>query len=121
QARWTDEMRASAKKLAEATYKDTKKGLKKIQASEHRQPGNAERDQYRHPAETLAFFGIKPTMTVVEVGPGAGWYTELLAPLLAKKGKLVIDSPDPNGDRAVGGTFYGVRIKAFLESSPELY
>ena len=121
QARWTDEMRAEAKKLAETKYKDTKKALKKILAGSHRAPGNAERDQYRHPAETLAFFGIKPTMTVVEVGPGAGWYTELLAPLLAAKGKLVIDSPDPNGDRMVGSTFYGVRIKAKLDSSPELY
>lgn len=44
------------------------------------------RDQYRHPAETLAFFGFEPTMTVVEVWPGGGWYTNILAPALAKGG-----------------------------------
>ena len=46
------------------------------------------RDVYRHPAETLAFFGIAPTMTVVEISPGGGWYTEILAPYLRESGKL---------------------------------
>lgn len=41
---------------------------------------NKQRDQYRHPAQTLAFFGIQPNMTVIEIWPGRGWYTEVLAP-----------------------------------------
>lgn len=41
------------------------------------------RDEWRHPEETLSFFGIKPGMTVVEVWPGGGWYTDILAPYLA--------------------------------------
>ena len=45
------------------------------------------RDQYRHPAETLAFFGVRPDMTVVEIWPGGGWYTEILGPYL-ESGKL---------------------------------
>jgi predicted methyltransferase len=46
------------------------------------------RDRYRHPLQTLQFFGIKPDMTVVEIWPGAGWYTDILAPYLKEHGKL---------------------------------
>jgi len=47
------------------------------------------RDQYRHPQQTLSFFGLQPDMTVVEIWPGSGgWYTELLAPYLRDQGKL---------------------------------
>ena len=60
-----------------------------------RSPANRARDQYRHPAETLAFFGIKPSDTVVEIWPGGGWYTEILAPYLAAGGgRLILASPD---------------------------
>lgn len=52
-----------------------------------RTPDFVARDVYRHPAETLAFFDVRPAMTVVEVWPGAGWYTEILAPHL-HEGKL---------------------------------
>ena len=67
-----------------------------------RSPAHAERDKYRHPVETLEFFGFKPTMTVLEYGPGEGWYTELLAPALAKKGKLLVtnDRSERPGRRA---------------------
>ncbi len=54
---------------------------------------NVERDKYRHPAETLAFFNVKPTDKVVEIWPGGGWYTEILAPYLADKGQLTVVSP----------------------------
>ncbi len=59
-------------------------------AGEHRDPQNVARDAWRHPAETLTFFGIKPNMTVVEVWPGGGWYTEILAPYLRRAGKLYV-------------------------------
>lgn len=55
-------------------------------AAKTRTPANVARDRYRHPAETLAFFGVKPTDTVVELVPGTGWYTEILAPYLAARG-----------------------------------
>jgi predicted methyltransferase len=58
-------------------------------AGSHRSSTNAARDSARHPYETLAFFGIKPTMTVVELSPGGGWYTEILAPYLRDNGKLI--------------------------------
>jgi predicted methyltransferase len=51
-----------------------------------RTPANVARDQYRHPAETLSFFGVTGKQTVVEYFPGGGWYTEILAPLAAKGG-----------------------------------
>jgi len=67
---------------------------------EHRGEGQKARDQYRHPQQTLEFFGIQPNMTVVEIWPGAGgWYTEILAPYLRNQGKLyeaVYDSEDSN-------------------------
>ena len=47
------------------------------------------RDVYRHPAETLAFFGVAPGQTVVEYSPGGGWYTHVLMPLLAERGTYV--------------------------------
>src|SRR5215471_5674509 len=56
------------------------------------------RDVYRHPAETLAFFGLREDMNVVELWPGGGYYTAILAPLLADRGKLTVTHFDPNGD-----------------------
>ncbi len=72
--------------------------LKVVLEGSHRSAENKARDVYRHPAETLAFFGVKPTSTVVELWPGGGWYTEILAPYLKDGGKLIVTSPDPNGD-----------------------
>ena len=57
---------------------------------------DADRDRYRHPVETLTFFGVQPNMDVVEILPGRGWYTAILAPYLAKGGgKLHEASFDP--------------------------
>ena len=56
----------------------------------HRTPSNVARDPYRHPAPTLAFFGIRPDSTVVEILPGsAGYYLEILAPWLRDKGQYI--------------------------------
>ena len=59
-------------------------------AGSHRSDGNKARDRYRHPKETLEFFGLRPEMTVVEIWPGGGWYTEVLAPVLRERGKLYV-------------------------------
>ena len=61
--------------------------------SPSRTPANVARDKYRNPDKTLAFFGIKPTHHVVEIWPGGGWYTEILAPYLAANGKLTVAPP----------------------------
>ena len=57
--------------------------------SSTRDPKNRLRDEYRHPAQTLAFFGVKPTQTVIEITPGGGWYSEILAPYLKDGGHYV--------------------------------
>ncbi|MEH3040762.1 MAG: methyltransferase [Sphingomonas paucimobilis] len=64
-------------------------------ASPLRSPDNVARDRYRHPAETLAFFGVKPTDTVVEIWPGNGWYSEILGPMLREKGRYIAAGPLP--------------------------
>ena len=120
-ARWTPEMHAAAKALAEKTYPTGKAAIQAAMAGKHRKPSHVERDKYRHPVETLDFFGLKPTMTVVDVGPGDGWYTELLAPALSMKGHYFATSGDPNGPADSRGTFYAQRFKAFTDTSPELY
>jgi predicted methyltransferase len=119
--RWTPEMHAAAKALADKAYPSGHAAIKAAMAGKHRHPGDADRDVYRHPLETLDFFGFKPTLTVVEVGPGEGWYTELLAPALAKSGKLIVTGSDPNGPADDRNTLNGQRYKAFLDTSPELY
>jgi len=69
--------------------------LRDIVAGEHRSEKHRSRDEYRHPVETLNFFGIKPEMTVVEISPGGGWYTEILAPYLKDKGHYIAAGYDP--------------------------
>ena len=73
----------------------------------HRAEGNADRNAARHPRETLEFFGLQPGMTVLEISPGGGWYTEVLAPLVGKDGVLVAAHYSPNGGayarRSLGG------------------
>ena len=59
-------------------------------AAPHRSERNKARDHFRHPKETLSFFGLRRDMTVVEIWPGGGWYTEVLAPVLKGKGKLYV-------------------------------
>lgn len=60
--------------------------LEQIITGEHRSAANIARNQYRHPVETLRFFEVEPHMTVVEIWPGRGWYTEVIAPYLKGKG-----------------------------------
>lgn len=62
--------------------------LQQAVANPLRNEANVARDQYRHPAETLNFFDVRSDAVVVEVWPGRGWYTEILAPLVAERGTL---------------------------------
>lgn len=58
-------------------------------ADPHRSDANRARDRYRHPVETLGFFGVKPDQTVVEFLPSGGWYAEILAPMLSRHGHYI--------------------------------
>jgi predicted methyltransferase len=87
----------------------------------HRAEANRIRDVHRHPRETLQFFGVRPDMTVVEIWPGAGWYTEILAPLLRDRGRYYaahfhVDDKSP---RYMGPSLQGFRKK--LAGEPRLY
>jgi predicted methyltransferase len=120
-ARWTPELHAAAKALAAKPYPTFHAALLATTAGKHRKPGNADRDKSRHPIETLELFGLKPTHTVLEIDPGDGWYTELLAPALAAKGKLIDTIAAPTGAHGDQAAFGAERFHAFLDKAPELY
>jgi predicted methyltransferase len=70
-------------------------GLAKLLSAPHRTERNVVRDPYRHPAETLAFFGVREDSVVVEILPGSGgYYMELLAPFLQSNGRYVAANRD---------------------------
>ncbi|HEY5757688.1 MAG TPA: hypothetical protein VIU34_17790 [Steroidobacter sp.] len=102
-----------------ATDPATSAALDTILSSEHRAPEQRARDTYRHPKETLEFFGIRQDMTVVEVWPGAGWYTEILAPLLKDRGQLYTALLDPASGEYAKNTVDTYRQK--LAMRPDLY
>ncbi|HEY9133902.1 MAG TPA: methyltransferase [Dyella sp.] len=71
--------------------------LDSILAGTWRSDANRARDVYRHPKQTLEFFGVRPDYTVVEITPGGGWYSEILAPLLMDNGHYVAALQKPAG------------------------
>lgn len=71
--------------------------LRQAAAASTRTPANLARDAFRHPVETLTFFGVEPDDTVVEIWPGGGWYTEILAPYLAQGGGTYIAAAPERG------------------------
>ena len=81
---------------------------------------DAARDRWRHPIQTLSFFGLKPGMTVVEMWPGAGWYTQILAPFLrVTRGKLYAASFEAGGPPAAAEVAATYRM--LFSSRPNLY
>ena len=87
-------------------------------ASSARSDANKARDASRHPAQTLTYFGIKPTMTVVEISPAAGWYTEILAPFLNDKGQYIGAASNPAASEAAAA---GVKkFKDKLAANPAM-
>ena len=94
--------------------------LKAVVKGDQRSTENKARDKYRHPVETLAFFGIRPDMTVVELWPFGGWYTEILAPYVKGTGTYYAAAMDPASDKS-GDAKYNAELKTVLDKSPELY
>ena len=90
--------------------------LQQAIAGDWRDPANVARDRYRHPAQTLAFFGVEPGQSVVEITPGGGWYAEILAPLLRDDGHYVAAVVDPMAMAEGGGRDYQQRSKSRLEA-----
>jgi len=93
--------------------------LQAIVDGDHRSAQHRDRDDDRHPVETLTFFGIEPDMTVVELWPFGGWYTEILAPFLKDDGKLyatILDASEVPGFKRYNGNF-----RARMQGFPDLY
>ena len=80
-----------------------------------RDPANVLRDEYRHPAQTLAFFGVQPNQTVLEITPGNGWYSEILAPYLRRNGHYVAAVVDPQAVAEGRSRDYQQRSREGLE------
>lgn len=94
--------------------------LESIITGSHRSPDNIARNAARHPLETLQFFGLQPDMTVLEILPAKGWYTEILAPYLAEKGRLYVAHFSPDGVES----YMPVVLEMFedrLVSEPEIF
>lgn len=97
-----------------------KNKLAQIIDGEHRSAANQARDVYRHPLETLLFFGLRDDMHVVEIAPGGGWYTEIIAPYVNERGQYYgagADAESPQESVRAGAA----RFKAKLAEHPELY
>jgi len=95
--------------------------LKQSLAGAQRPDKEKARDAYRHPLETLTFFGLKDDMTVVELSPGSGWYSAVLAPVLREKGKLIVAGGDPNGDPKSEGTKNAQALAARFKETPTAF
>ena len=90
-------------------------------AGDHRSEQNRARDAWRHPKETLAFFGFKQDMTVMEIWPGGGgWYTEVLAPTLREHGQYIAASWDPKSESKYVQE-NSKKFAAKLAERPDLY
>jgi predicted methyltransferase len=94
--------------------------LAAVIAGDHRTEAFAARDEARNPLETLLFFGIEPDMTVVEIWPGAGWYTEILAPFLRDEGTYIAAGFNPEAEVDYMRNL-AARFQAKLEAEPASY
>ena len=95
--------------------------LAKAIAGEHRTEAYAARDKYRNPLDTLKLFDVQPQHTVVEVWPGGGWYTEILAPYLREEGKLIAAHYDSNDKQASYRPGSRERFEAKMSADPAVY
>lgn len=104
------------------TAEDTGHMIDQALAGEHRAPGNATRDAYRHPKETLLFLGLEPGMTVVEIWPAMGWYAEVLAPVLRPGGVFFAAGFSMTADRTPGWRKeMQTEFREKMESHPDVY
>ena len=98
-----------------------KEMVERVLQGSHRSEANRLRDKYRRPVETLTFFGVKPDSHVVEITPGRGWYSEILAPLLKANGTFTAVIYDADlTDNAYLKKLNGF-YKTKLGDSPKIY
>ncbi len=78
--------------ISSKDHKDSSEIIKNSIENKFRNKENIARDKFRNPQETLEFFGLKKNMSVLEILPGKGWYTEILSNVLKVEGKLIVAS-----------------------------
>lgn len=117
----TTEDRAPQASIPTTTAAPVKADLHSAVANPARPEAERARDVYRHPEETLGFFGLRPDMKVLELSPGGGWYTAILGPVLAEHGKLRVTNGDPNGPPESGGTKRAKALLDWFSASPALF
>jgi predicted methyltransferase len=103
-----------------ATRASVAKALDTAIAGSHRPATDRARDQYRHPRETLLFFGLRPNQTVVEIMPTGGWYTRIIAPVVRNHGRYVAAMPPLVADNA-GSERTRKAFTDILDANPELF
>ncbi len=86
-----------------------------------RTPKMIARDGARHPGEELSFFGITPRSTVVEIWPGGGYWTQILAPYLHDHGTYILAMGVPDGDHTESAFALSPKFQAMLAAHPEIY
>ncbi|NKB33584.1 MAG: methyltransferase [Pseudomonadales bacterium] len=94
--------------------------IEEVMTGNHRSPQNIARNEFRHPIETLEFFGLTPDMTLIEIGPSGAWYTEILAPYMRDHGRYYGAHFSPNS----GNDFQRRSLENFeamLAGDAELY
>lgn len=106
---------------ASALAQDSTARIDEALAGEHRSVANQARDKYRHPKETLLFFGLRPDMSVVEISPANGWYTEVIAPVVRDHGQFYGASPRLGKDAPEAMKKREAAYVAMLAARPAVY
>ena len=111
---------ASTQSEPAALGSEDQAALKAAIAAPSRTPANVARDRYRHPYETLSFFGVEADDTIVEIWPGGGWYAEILAPYVIQGGGTYYAAANGNGLNGVrtrmtqdSGRYGAIRLASF--------
>ena len=117
---WLCMFAAGFSQLTLADHHDGQLSLEQLTVANHRAATNIARNQFRHPVETLEFFGLKPEMTVIEILPSTGWYTEIIAPYVRDHGKYYAAHFSPNAT----ASYMAPNLRNFeakITAEPELY
>jgi predicted methyltransferase len=106
---WSEEMTVAA-------------SIEQAMWGEHRSEANMARNRYRHPVGTLDFLGLEPGMTVLEIWPGGGWYTEILAPVLRYRGHFIVATWDPAVEGQPNYRYeQPLQMQATFAANPDIY
>jgi predicted methyltransferase len=105
--------------IAEAENCEACEAVMDLALAHPRRKDDRARDQWRHPAETLAFFRVRPGMTVVDYMPSGGWYTRILVPYLGEEGRYIGLNPDVSGGSDQLQRYFGDMARTFPAKAAE--